>query len=285
MTSDVGPVVSRAAMRGSSGAEVKFMEDGSVYKFSNDEKIAERILRQGRYLAINTVCDALPKVLHLKDRGYEMERLAPYILNSVTRNAILIQVINTMNDHFWHSNAYTKMNAQIDRDMHLSKVFNLCMDYALISYKQFEKIFNAINWSEFEFVFTHGDPTADNAMLRPSTSETVLIDPLPWSYEIPSFKCVDVGKIIQSAYNYEFIRYPHLGKSPDVFPLDDVFKYAKVESTNEKLACIYFGAVHFLRALPYVPTEMVSKLRTFGMRQLLNIALEMTDNDEADSSL
>jgi hypothetical protein len=264
--------------RGSSGADVIIDTFAKrAYKFSNDVAIGERILRQGRFLYLHPRT-SFPVVSRINERGYEMEILDSYILDSESRDKILYDVIETLRTDVWTESAKVDFNSS----GHIHKVFKLCMDYALISFSKFEKVFGSIQWDKLPICLTHGDPTVDNAMSRFKTFDMVLIDPLPATDLIPNYRAVDVGKVLQSAYNYEFIRY-NIDPSPPVYSYKKIFDVAEITDRNEQLASLYFGAVHFLRALPYVPGEMVSKLRTFGMRQLLELCLEMMEDDAHDS--
>lgn len=57
-----------------------------------------------------------------------------------------------------------------------------------------------------EFCLIHGDPTVSNAMVREDGS-LVLIDPRAPNGHIPSWKAVDMGKILQSFFGWEEVAY------------------------------------------------------------------------------
>lgn len=58
-----------------------------------------------------------------------------------------------------------------------------------------------------EFCLIHGDPTVSNAMTREEDNRLILIDPRAPNGHIPSWKTVDMGKILQSYFNWEVVAY------------------------------------------------------------------------------
>lgn len=57
-----------------------------------------------------------------------------------------------------------------------------------------------------EFCLIHGDPTVSNAMRR-DNGDLILIDPRAPNGHIPSWKTVDMGKILQSYFGWESAAY------------------------------------------------------------------------------
>lgn len=62
------------------------------------------------------------------------------------------------------------------------------------------------NWAiPDEFSLAHGDPTVSNCLIR--GRELILCDPRPPRHYVPSCKIADMGKILQSYYDWELMAY------------------------------------------------------------------------------
>lgn len=98
-------------------------------------------------------------------------------------------------------------------------------------------------------VETHGDPTAENVMLR--GENLVLIDPIPPEDHLPSLLALDLGKILQSWCGYESVI---VGRNPN-FRRDTSWMYKFLE--QDRAAAKVFALYHIVRLLPYLPNDEV----------------------------
>ena len=73
-----------------------------------------------------------------------------------------------------------------------------------------------------EFCLIHGDPTVSNVMMRREDKRLILIDPRAPNGHIPSWKAVDMGKILQSYWGWEHVAYgtPYIEYDAPVFCSD-----------------------------------------------------------------
>jgi hypothetical protein len=84
-------------------------------------------------------------------------------------------------------------------------------------------------------------------MLRPSTGQVVLTDPIPESDRMPGTVATDVGKVLTSLYGFEEIKYGTPLQNGRKATLLLLSQYSR----GELLAIYYMCAVHFLRLIPY----------------------------------
>ena len=99
---------------------------------------------------------------------------------------------------------------------------------------------------------THGDPTLENLLWR-DRRVPVLVDPLPDAVlrgKMPPLRAVDLGKILQSALNYERVKR---GEAQS-WSWNSNIAYTVRETCSDthewELAC-FFAAVHVARFIPY----------------------------------
>jgi hypothetical protein len=92
----------------------------------------------------------------------------------------------------------------------------------------------------------HGDPTVANIMLR--DFEFVIIDPIPPVGKIPSYKEVDLAKIMQSALGYEYNFNKEYERSVDTWIIDVILSYSNY---REEAKVWFWTGIHCLRILPY----------------------------------
>ena len=221
-----------------SGASIRINED-SVCKGTS-----YRIERQGHYiqnLSSKGLHSRLPKINHIGDAYYEMERLNEIDWSVESPSRILEETFYVLKDEFWpnyvESDKFFKEVApwELHQFLHTMGADELIEAYNRLPIRLLFNFDTAI----------HGDPTLANCMLR--DTELVLIDPLPPEGKIPAAEYVDRGKLLQSYFGYERIIRPGF---PEVHP--DLYSIImQGMDDEEQQMCLFFCALHFLRILPY----------------------------------
>jgi hypothetical protein len=226
-----------ARKRGSSGAVVSLFRN-CVVKSGN-----ERVGAQGAWLGRHE-SPATPRVFNVKPTSYEMERLSELPRHVIHPTKLAYEMTEKLSEHVWSQEARVFFNP----NMHLHKMENLIGAMAFT--EKFRGVFESIKWGDLEYGLTHGDPTYDNVMLR--HGEVVLIDPLPATTAVPDLIAVDRGKMLQSVMGFEMVRYGDRSFDGAQLPY--------IIDENEYRAALYWCAVHFLRAIPYVEEGIRSDL-------------------------
>lgn len=228
-------------MSGLSGARVLVIGDDAV-KMGYDAP--NRVVEQGQWLLDNAETH-LPVVRRVLPRGYAMEALTHIPIQDVS----LDRVVDALADSVWR---YAP-TVHVDTSRTLLKIDKILRKHApqLLP----EAITATAYIRRTDDCLAHGDPTAENVMLRGDTY--VIIDPLPATEAIPDDAAVDVGKLLQSAHGWEEMK----GEERSHWRPEDVAKYFSDEVfAVGELWCV----VHFIRTLPYVSKEVkprvVSKL-------------------------
>lgn len=224
-------------MRGSSGATIDVFGGGGRVKKTGDERTGD----QGAML-MRIRGEHLPRVLAANRTSYVMEKLGelPWqVIDSHVGDAIVAALVEDV----WSQPAVVEM----DHDAHLEKVRSLARTF-LGDCGTLVGLHGDINWDELEACQTHGDPTADNLMLR-ADGTLVVIDPIPATPAVPDLQSVDMGKIATSVLGFERARYGE-------FPIINSLTLSTL-SANEFRATKYWAAVHLLRSLPYMPSRKV----------------------------
>jgi hypothetical protein len=243
-------------LRGSSGAVITVCgDDVTKRRLGDDGRIGE----QGRWLQRNE-SPVLPRVHRVYTESYVMERLATPPVRLLDHGAVLFEVVNQLSEHVWSRPAVVPINHEMLR----LKIERLLRDFNLDAlWTWISQTYGRINWSGLHPCLTHGDPTFDNVMIRDATGELVIIDPIPASLVNPDLRCVDVGKILQSALGWEAARYATSDFTLNVTPnqvlsvLDATHGYTR----NEWEASVLWSVIHFLRLLPYVDDTVRREVR------------------------
>lgn len=236
---------------GQSGAVVHVVNDSAI---KVNWSAPARVVEQGEWLKANAAPN-LPTVQAILPSGYIMERLTPV----ATANVELGGVLAALQACVWNSapvnlvnTPETLLKVSLILDKHAPELLEAAVE-------QLAYIRSTVD------CLTHGDPTAENVMLR-NESEYVLIDPLPSTEAIPDDMAVDVGKLLQSAHGWESMK----GEQRASFVLTDVANLVDDDNVFEvaELWCI----VHFIRTLPYiegtVKKRVVNKLHELlGLRR------------------
>lgn len=226
------------ALHGLSGAQV-FLVDGEAIKVNHREPT--RVVEQGQWLAVNAA-QHLPAVVKIMPRGYAMEQLDAIRTGDVN----LSTMCEALELSVW-SNAGTH---DLDTSTTVEKV-SLILDKHASHLREFGA--DAVTRIQAtRSCLTHGDPTAENVMLR-ADGTYVLIDPLPSTPAIPDDMAVDCGKLLQSAHGWEELK----GEEPSSWrPADVRLHFDAMTFEVGKLWCI----VHFIRTLPYASEEVRARV-------------------------
>lgn len=234
-------------MRGLSGAIVEDNENGTVKKTGG---IAERTIEQGKWIATHGG-NAFPRIHGFLPDGYIMEKLefTEYWDTDISFS------VSALRTYVWSQPAVvppTKNTAELLKakmthtiDKYLDGLVSLGTRSAIID--------NAVNAGKqalfLKHCLTHGDPTAENVMLRRGHGN-VFIDPISATEVVPDSPAVDIGKMLQSAYGWEDAKY---NNGLIAYRHSDV-KSQFVGKDDEELfiAGEYWGVVHVMRAVPYV---------------------------------
>ena len=238
---------------GTSGATV-VIGPKHVVKFGSGA-VGKRVVLQG--LMMKEIGHlAFPRVLEFIENGYVMEQLMPVDWTRVTLLEGLRHTRALLNCYVWVRPPLYAPEPGPHHD-YVRKLAEQYVPY-LVGYLRWwaeQAVFGEERRHRVTLNRTHGDPTADNLM-RTTGGGFILTDPLPSSRKMPDVRAVDLGKMLQSAYGYERVKYPdrHTMSKMQVRDCIDVVLHG--ERPEDKYAAYYFCAVHFLRLLPYQPAEL-----------------------------
>lgn len=235
-------------MKGLSGAQV-FVMNGEAIKVDYHE--ATRVVEQGEWLQSHAA-QHLPQVVKVLPRGYAMEELRPIATGDVN----LGTVCEALELSVWFHDG----DNVVDTPATMLKVSLILDKFAP---HLLECAADAASYIRpTHACLTHGDPTAENIMLR-ADGGYVLIDPLPSTESIPDDMAVDVGKLLQSAHGWEEMK----GEERSTWKPNDV-KYQFEPHVFEvgQIWCV----VHFIRTLPYASEEVRARV-VQKLEQLLGV--------------
>lgn len=216
-----------------------------------------RVGAQGQWI-VDHQSDALPKVYHVwrsDPPRYQMERLHDLHRDDVFGDGMFFGIIDRLQTHIWVQPA----EVFFDPEFHKAKVDGLARKFLdRGEQKRLVAGYRAITWENLPACLTHGDPTIDNVLLRRAYdplgwgwADVVLIDPIPATPAVPDLRCVDIGKVYQSLYGYEFVRYGDPGLVG--VTLREFLEFEKsLLDENEVYATHYWHVIHLLRCFPYV---------------------------------
>jgi hypothetical protein len=230
-------------MKTTSGAHIQVIGP-LAFKVGRGE-IGERIRAQADYIRW-LQSPYMPFVRLKVPGGYVMDKLYPY--ENQDRFHMTYVIADALANSVWLLDAPdVKFSPVTHRDYVRQRAREA--DVAMVG-SDLLRTSLSINWSDLQYHAVHGDPTYDNLMARYRGSQMpVLIDPLPPYLDgrMPNARAVDIGKILQSCYGYEDIKYRRNHKAEVYVPT--LKRYTK--NDNEWLASLYFCAVHYLRLIPY----------------------------------
>jgi hypothetical protein len=234
--------------RGYSGASV-LVGTGEAIKVGYER--SDKIVAQGEWLADNAH-EHLPTVYAIMPKGYAMEVLAPI----PTPEVELDPMLDALERSCWRFAPQVHVNTP-QTLLYVSRILDSFAPHLL------DKVVERAAYiRRTEDCMTHGDPTAENVMLRGDTY--VMIDPIPATCRVPSDLAADVGKILQSAHGWEEIK----GEERALFTPDQVL--AKFPHDVADVAQ-HWTIVHFVRTLPYCPTREVRDRVILKLEELLGV--------------
>lgn len=236
--------------RTTSGAHV-WVRENRAYKWAWNRTIRQRVKDQAQFIK-DRAYSSLPTVYGIGPLGYSMEVLEQpsYERFKELENEIVV----TLQRDFWSQRRgnVPSVGLQAHREYVLSRAAahanHVIPDISVLNLVAGQLMLN------IEACDIHGDPTFDNTMIRPSTKQIVLIDPLPpYAHgQMPSVFHVDMGKVLQSLFGYELIKYAGATPPPN---RGYIAQFLSTMDDEDAFLCLYFCAVHFLRLLPYQPIE------------------------------
>ena len=232
--------------RGSSGADI-IIADGHVTKMNGDNV---RLIDQANWLRRHE-SPATPRVIEIYAQSYVMERLFVPPATLLNHTATLDAMLTQLDAYVWYHSPVVPVNHEMLR----VKIDRLLTEFNMQGLWPF--IINThthVRWADVRRCLTHGDPTFDNVMIRESTGEIVLVDPIPATLVNPDMWSVDIGKILQSCLGWESARYLDPSQLFTVGPqhLHTTLLKRFDITDNEWAASVFWCVVHLLRTLPYV---------------------------------
>lgn len=238
-----------AASRGSSGAvfDRDIHDDRIIWKHGPSGET--RVSDQGAYIMSFGETVALPRIdcVWSALNSYAMERLDnPSPLRMYDAGRLVTEYMIELERGIWCHEPVVNL----DRDAHIRKLMTILPSE---DWEDVYRTFDSIDWRrDIRRCKTHGDPTFDNLMFR--GEQLIIIDPIPPTPAVPDLMAVDLGKILQSLMGFEFARYGVGGPTHR----DDAIEILKniVNNEYEWEAAWYWCAVHFYRAVPYMPEEV-----------------------------
>lgn len=237
--------------RGSSGAKIIYFSDG-VTKIGNGNG---RTGEQGAWLAVHA-SPSVPRVFSVDEPGdtYEMERLTSAPPWALDHAVVLQELIAALAADVWCRPPVVRPSW----DSTVRRVAGLITTYderGLTS--KLVRAARSVRWDSLPLTLTHGDPTFDNVMFRPSTDELVIIDPVPACDSVPDVRAADLGKIMLSVMGWESIRY----RSDDLrFRVSPQLLQLHVVDDNEWRAAVVLGVVCLIRTFRYVNDDQRREL-------------------------
>lgn len=241
-------------MRGSSGARFNILGD-RVVKMSTDSHVGDRIMAQGMWLRRHQ-SPAVPEVFQVYAHSYVMERLIVPPFWALDHMTVIHHTCAQLMAHVWSCPPEVPFTGVEPIE---AKYRYLCDSFDMPA-TTLDSIVQKIEWDRLRQCLTHGDPTFENVMFRETSygGDLVLADPIPASPAVPDLRAVDLGKMLQSALGWEYVRYR--GRWPKLRAgTMDVLRYA--EDKNEWRAAAFWAAIHILRAFPYVTDDVRAKLK------------------------
>lgn len=234
--------------RGYSGARV-LVGDAEALKVGYER--SDKVVAQGEWLLKNAA-ENLPKVYSILPKGYAMEVLEPIPTPQVKLDSML----NALEQACWQFAPEVQVNTP-QTMLYVSRILDSFAPDLL------DPVIDRVAYiRRTADCMTHGDPTAENVMLRGDVY--VMIDPIPATCRVPSDLAADVGKVLQSAHGWEEMK----GDERASFTPDQVLDKFTSEVAD---VAQHWAIVHFVRTLPYCPTEEVRARVLEKLSELLGV--------------
>ncbi len=222
-------------MSGISGAKV-VLTATAAHKIGGD---VDRTIAQGAWLSRHRA-PGLPRIIGFGSNGYLMERL-----EEGDGKPAVQDVVDVLRRDVWSKPG----EVEFDEDALTLKVTKIIDEYAPHYTEFLNLILDPVFSASRTVALAHGDPTSENVMRR-TTGELVLIDPLPATPAIPDLIEVDCGKMMQSAVGWELIRGNSRVTPWTPFELHDAIGDDLFDAAQS------WGVIHLLRTLPYTTEEV-----------------------------
>lgn len=237
---------------GVSGATV-IVRPNDVIKYANKPDVLARVIAQGHWLNERHDVIGMPDVLTVTDVGYTMRKLQQIEFDDPARgNATdaMLTTYNILDDGLWLRPAPMCSNDFSGLYDYVAKLVAKWLPHngAILLKFITDGHLEDCTWCD-----THGDPTLDNLMVD-HDHLIHIIDPLPSSDKIPPLRAVDLGKMLQSAFGYELVKFQSLRHVIDAGVLLREMKSRETDA--DMYAAMFFCAVHYLRLLPYQTNEV-----------------------------
>ena len=242
---------------GLSGAKILHESDGTTVKYSEDPTKWDFLNSQATYMAD---CGfPFVEVRGIAHGRYWMQTYPmrlPYATSS-------LYAAKTSLQHLWDfenprhvgTDWKTKHVARVNELCHINQILSSLKTKIIIAFEHVADCSHNMTVC----AATHGDATLDNTLVDLS-GRVRWIDPIPPSLWLPSFKAVDLAKLMQSARGWEWFlthKEPFLAHEDRLsFPLDES-TILEGENEADRLATRYFLGLCYLRILRYAKDHRV----------------------------
>lgn len=184
------------------------------------EKSSPDATEEGRY-ALTLGSGICPQVVSIGEGSYIMEMLEPIRPDTIDRQTVVLSYVeNLLLGSVWKRDG---------------------ADYARRLWRQelAAQIGQEVPDLGFtdEWCLVHGDPTLCNLAIRPYERRIILLDPRPPRSGIPPLRCVDQGKMLQSALCWESAAYGW-----PVLPYDELTFYHHDDELRRAMFWCYVAA-------------------------------------------
>lgn len=241
--------MSQQVQLGTSGAVIIHEGGGCVRKTGFTDAVVRRVVAQGVWLHERADVRGLPRVYQVLDDGYTMHEYQPLTATCDATETLKL-VYHTLRETLWSRRGHWTPASYVGFSQYI---------YDLITRElpgvggPLLTFIEADHLSHCTAGDAHGDPTLDNVMID-GLGELILIDPIPSYHGSPQLRAVDLGKLLQSAFGYELVKYQDVRWSVDTAEV--LRELERYESEVDLRASLFFCAVHYLRLIPYQLDEV-----------------------------
>jgi hypothetical protein len=229
-------------IHGTSGALIRIRKT-YVVKEAKTEKCKQLLFDQAHYMQRHGAPFA--RVDTIGERSYVMQRLRP--LQHGTPLAGLLSHARDSLRPLWARPAVPASNWAVRLGQYIDA---LCRENGLDYLKpDLLSMLERVAYRPGTVGSTHGDATLDNA-LRNAYDELVWIDPIPYRENIPPLVGVDLGKLLQSAYGYERVKYGPTSYWCEPYGVEE-WPVLQGMSEDDVFSARFFHRLAYLRGLRY----------------------------------
>lgn len=205
------------------------------------------------------------------EEGYDMEILAPFTLFDRRFNDVLHAMASLLADQVWcHPwGGAVAWHGELDAWLNVRAPWLLHAFCALYDTQPMPG----------EYCKIHGDPTVANLMIRPTTAQLIITDPLRPRGKIPPLREVDIGKLLQSAVGWERVlsgaRGPNLG---DINTYHDIESWLHCFGADCVRKSWFWCAVHLARTVSYCRAKGAHHIATWAISTSQLLTQRLDDN-------